>query len=345
MDEPTALLPPSLTLDELLRSKGAPTLERGLRLLAAIAGAMVSAQESNGPQGRLSSREIRVSALDADEPHVALAPSDGTLEMSPGSESYGLGVIAFEVLAGRPPKRDEALVDALPDVPAAVDRLVSKLISKMTEERPSLSAAHRQFTELAEQFGEASVRAASPLSSPPHIKRGPPIGKLRTDQHEWVRPTALEAPPDDSDGTQVMKPAAAATNPFAEDEPTATVRGPVSSELGDDYPTQYTRKQESSSNAARRPPPLAPPVPTPLASEQVTADPDAPFEAAKADLVGRTDSLGREVKAAPKRVTRVKAATPLEQLVALATRQPPWIWGAIGVGLAFFVLLLIGLAR
>jgi hypothetical protein len=35
----------------------------------------------------------------------------------------------------------------------------------------------------------------------------------------------------------------------------------------------------------------------------------------------------------------------MSELLHVAKKQPPWVWGVLGVGVAFFVLLLIALAR
>jgi hypothetical protein len=95
-------------------------------------------------------------------------------------------------------------------------------------------------------------------------------------------------------------------------------------------------------------------VPTPSAVERVevtnpgnpplgvTGEPE-PFEATRGDLMGRT--VGAPAVKAPARKLRSKPSTPLEQLIALAVKQPPWVWGALGVALAFVVLVLLALTR
>jgi serine/threonine protein kinase len=355
MDEPTALSPPSSSrsLEDWLRELGPLPHDHAMELMAAISDALVKAIEKKGGHTPLSPQTIRVAALDTQAPVVTLLETEGTVDMSDGADVYSLGVVAFEVMVGRPPRLDESLAQALPDVPPSIDRLVGKLLQRSANERPSVVTARRQFLELAGNY-ENSVRAASVLSAPPLIKRGPPIGELRTDSKAW----ALQ-----DEGTLLVPPSPRPdqSNPFADDEATATVKGLASP----DEETQYTRRSGPELSATVRKPgfrdgervPLPPPVPTPsdVQRAEVTnpgregtataaAEPEA-FEATKGDLMGRSHTpMAPMAKAAPRKVPR-KPTTPLEQLVAAAMRQPPWIWGALGVGLAFVILLLIGLTR
>jgi hypothetical protein len=348
MDEPTALVPQvaARSLDELVRERGALPVEQAVPLLIAIAHALVTRTREKGVQAPLDPRTIRLTLLDGVPPAVQLLDSDSTVDLSPGAEAFSLGVVAFMLLVGRSPKLDETLHDALPTAPTAVERLVARLLAPSASERPSSTQAHEQLLELAPSLAELSVRAASPLSSPPLIKRGPAIGELRTDARAWAVNTH-------SEGTELVPPhKPAEPNPFADDEATATVRGPLSS----DEDTQYTRGARDGSETYQRPgyrtgdrAPLAPPVPTQMSSRRV--DPsgaplgDEPFEATKGDLMGRTLDEPPTDPSQQRRRVRRREHPPLEQLFAFAARQPPWVWGAIGMGLAFFVLLLIALAR
>lgn len=354
MDEPTALMPPvsSHSLEEWLKKLGPLPVDHAMELMSVISDALLKAIEKKGGHPALNQQNIRISGLDSGAPVVMLLESEGTVDMSPGADVYSLGVVAFQVMVGRPPKPDETLAQALPEAPLAIDRLLGKLMMHSANERPSVATARRQFAELAGNY-ENSVRAASVLAKPPQIKRGPPIGELRTDARAW----AVKEPQDD--GTQLVPPhRPQGPNPFADDEQTATVKAPA---VGDEE-TQYTQRGGGELSATARKPgfrtgeraPLAPPVPTPSAVERVevtnpgkppegaTSEPE-PFEATKGDLMGRTVE-SPAAKAAPRKL-RPKPVTPLQQLVALAVRQPPWVWGALGVGLAFVVLLLIAIAR
>jgi hypothetical protein len=339
MDESTALMSPVSTrsLDELVKDRGPLPVPLAMVLLGAITQALIKSVEAKGVQQPLTAATIRIAWPDGQSPTVILLEGDGTIDLSHGADVFSLGVVAFITLVGRAPKLDETLADALPSVPAGVDRLVGKLLSRNLAERPSAAHALRQFEELALVVAEPSIKAAAPLSAPPLIKRGPPIGELRTDAKQWAldaedESTRLVAPAPDP---QVTGPIKVQPNPFEDDEQTATVKGTLGTE--EDEPTRLAELSATYKSPGKAAPPIAPSMPTRRLEQ--------PFVATKGDLMGRTLDDPADSKAPPARMKPRRPRTPQEQLLALAKRQPPWVWGAIGVGLAFFVLLLIALTR
>jgi hypothetical protein len=247
MDEPTALMPPvtSHSLEEWLNKLGPLPVDHAMELMSVISDALLKAIEKKGGHPALNPQNIRISGLDAGAPVVMLLESEGTVDMSPGADVYSLGVVAFQVMVGRPPKPDETLAQALPSAPLPIDRLLGRLMMHSANERPSVATARRQFAELAGNY-ENSVRAASVLAPPPQIKRGPPIGELRTDAKAWA---VREPVKQHDDGTQLVPPhRPKGTNPFADDEETATVRA---SAVGDEE-TQYTQRGGGELSATAR---------------------------------------------------------------------------------------------
>jgi serine/threonine-protein kinase len=90
-------------------------------------------------------------------------------EATPASDVYALGVVAFEALAGRPPFEGSSQLDVMQahldapvpsvksvrkDVPAALDALVTRMLAKAPEARPT------------------AAQALEVLTSPPTLKEG-----------------------------------------------------------------------------------------------------------------------------------------------------------------------------
>jgi hypothetical protein len=376
MDEPTALMPPVTTrsLDEILHERGALTPHEAVLLLHAVAQALVKVIEQKGASAPLVLEHIRVSGFEQHLPVVILTEGEGTVDLSSGSDVFSLGVVAFTLLVGRPPRLDETLADAMPTVPAGVDRVVSRLLARERDQRPAAAQAVQLFEELLHALGEPSVRPASVLAPPPQIKRGPAIGELRTDAKAWaIDPEgtlrvkahdAGEGPTRDIRGrAPTSGDGPTRDNPFSDDEATATVQGPLAGDSeGDSEERTALDPSQDLSATYRRPgfrtgdrAPLAPPVPmtepptgdhsTVSARARAAGREDVPFEATKGDVIGAPAPAHPDHRELVRRRPPKKPATPVEQLMAFAQKQPPWIWGVLGVGLAFFVLLLIALSR
>ena len=346
MDEPTALLPPVSTssLAELLEAGPLP-LTKGLELLGIIAGHVARLHANARTHGLLTAQHIRVQIFESGPPVVIFLEPETTRDMTEGADQLALGVLAFQVLAGRPPRADEALHDALPGVAPVLDRLVSKLLAPRPADRLPASGAQRQLLDLAASLSDPASKPVSPLAAPPQIKRGVPIGEQNTDAHAWVRP-----------GSPSKAPRSQEPNPFADDEATAMVDSPRPSPDArhgpamDDEPTQFepVPRPKRPRPTERAEPPLAPPVPTPAPQPAFDETRDG-FEPSRSDLPGNTADELSDPRLAPARPAPRRHSpgehSPRSELLQLAKRQPPWVWGAVGVGLAFFVLLLIALTR
>ncbi len=358
MDEPTALLPPVSTssLAELL-DNGPMPLKQGLELLGVIAGQLARLHERARTHGLLTPNQIRVSLFESGPPVVILLEPESTRDLSDGADQLALGVLVFLVLAGRDPQGNEALSAAVPEAPPALDRLVTKLMASRATERLSAGGAHRQLLDIAQSLGS---KTASPLAAPPQIKRGVPIGVQKSDQHAWVRPEATKQQVETETHAKVTTDPEA-KNPFSDDERTATGPDPRVGPAMEDEPTQFApvkwnRKERKTEQHHE---PLPPPVPTP--GDQPAEETRSVFEPSRSDLPGNTgeSSDGGESsdepmtdprhgkKRVPQPLSKRRDATrsPLSDFVRVATKQPAWVWGAVGVGVAFFVLLLIALAR
>ncbi|MBL8955265.1 MAG: hypothetical protein JNK82_31110 [Myxococcaceae bacterium] len=359
MDEPTALMPPVSTssLAELLEDGPLP-LQKGLELLGVIAGQLAKVHDRARTHGLLTSSQIRVSLYENGPPVVILLEPESTRDSSEGADQLALGVLVFEVLAGREPEGNEVLSAAVPEAPAALDRLVAKLLAPRPVDRLTAAGAHRQLTDLAQSLGDPTSKAVSPLAAPPQIKRGVPIGASKTDAHAWVQ-------------KQQTDPAAKVTtdpegkNPFADDERTATGPDPRVGPAMEDEPTQFApRPPGAQGKSAKRQratevvnEPLPPPVPTPSGDSPGVAEPTRTgFEPSRSDLPGKSgdgeeEELMTDPKHLPKRVPqplsrrREGKRSAMSEIMRIGKKQPAWVWGVVGVGVAFFVLLLIALAR
>lgn len=352
MDEPTALLPPvsTLALSELLENGPMP-LQQGLELLGVIAGQLAKLHANARTHGLLTAQVIRVQTFESGPPVVVLIdPGDQTRDMTEGADLWALGVLAFQVLAGRMPRQNETLAQVLPEAPPALERLVSRLMSAKPNDRLPAAGAQRQLLDLAGTAADPKAKAAAPLGALPQIKRGVPIGAQKTAAHAWVRerdPDLTPPPPPPKPARTAPPPQQAAANPFGDDEATAMVPPrstapdppPIDGPAMDDEPTQFEPVKRM-----RRP--LAPPVPTPLATRAVAEPTTEAFEPSRSDLPGNTGEPMIDPRLAPRRKKRnPEEHSPLSELMHTAKGLPPWAWGAIGVGLAFFVLLLIALLR
>lgn len=366
MDEPTALLPPVSTssLAELLENGPLP-LKQGLELLGVIAGQLAKLHERARTHGLLTSRQIRVSLFESGPPVVILLEPESTRDLSEGADQVALGVLIFEVLAGRDPKGNEPLTAAVPEAPPALDRLVQKLMAPRASDRLAAAGAHRQLTDLAQSLG---TKAAAPFAAPPQIKRGTPIGAQKSDQHAWVRadgkpPPQAQAPAPAQVQTDTQAKVTTdpeAKNPFADEERTATGPDPRVGPALEDEPTQFAPVKWKRQRHTEKMEPLPPPVPTPGESPAVAESTRSEFEPSRSDLPSKTgdsdpggegEEMMTDPRHAAKRVPpplskrRDGARSPVSELVRVAQKQPAWVWGAVGVGVAFFVLLLIALAR
>lgn len=360
MDEPTALLPPVSTrgLDELLDDGPLP-LGKGLELLSVIAGQVARMHAGGQTHGLLAPNFIRVQTYENGPPVVVLVEPEATRDMSEGSDLWALGVLAFWVLAGRPPKSAETLAAAMPTAPPALEKVVSKLMAPRPQDRLSASGAQRQFHDLAGTTTDPAAKAAAPLGALPQLRRGVPITAPKSDAHAWVKDRRTDPP---------------SPNPFADDEATATGHRSEETELQEpspevtppppkrkgpameDEPTQYVpqaelerqRKQRARAAAERANTPLPPPVPTPTEQPDLKrAEPtNEVFEPSRSDLPSNTDDGLVDPRLQARRRKRAAGEhSPMSDFMHVAKKQPPWVWGAIGVGVAFFVLLLIALAR
>src|SRR5256885_6449580 len=171
MDEPTAMLPPvsTVSLTDLLQ-KGPLPLVEGLELLGVIAGQIAKMHADGRTHGLLTAQVIRVQMFEAGPPVVVFSDPEATRDMSEGGDQYALGVLTFQVLAGRYPKPNEWLRDALPDAPPSLDRLVGKLMVPKPSERLSAPPPHRHRLPLHRAAGLHPPTTASPLpSAPPQL--------------------------------------------------------------------------------------------------------------------------------------------------------------------------------
>lgn len=341
MDEPTALLAPVSTrsLSDVL-AEGPLPMPKGLELLGVIAGALAKLHASGRSHGLLSASIIRVQAFENGPPVVVFQDVEATRDMSAGSDQYALGILAHQVLGGRIPRPNETFRDVVPDAPAAVEKLVAKLMGPRSNDRLAAAAAQRQFLDLAGVAADPVAKPAAPLGALPQLKK------------------KVEA------------------NPFADDEATATVSGPPPSQSGEieplpeltpppppargragpameDEPTQFapvkwSKKKEPERTSTPLPPPVATPgEPTPAVVRRSGDEPTKEvFESSRSDLPGNTGESLVDPRLARRRVKRnANEHSPVSEFMHVAKKQPPWIWGLVGVGLAFFVLLLIALAR
>lgn len=351
MDEPTALLAPVSTrsLSDIV-ADGPMPMGKGLELLGVIAGAIAKLHASGRTHGGLSASIIRVQQFESGPPAVIFLDLEATREMSPGADQYQLGVLAFQVLAGRPPKANESLRDAVPEAPTALDKLVAKLMAPKPSDRLAAAGAQRQLLDLAGVVDQPEARTVVPLGERPQLKKKPEANPFADDEATATvsGPSPIESTTVDPDA-EPMEPLPELTPP-----PPPTVRGRAGPAM-EDEPTQFApvkwNKKKPAEEDTRTP--LPPPVPTPAeerpvairrSGDEQTAE---QFEPSRSDLPGNTGESLQDPRLAPRRRARrnPEEHSPMSEFMHVAKRQPPWIWGVVGVGLAFFVLLLIALAR
>jgi eukaryotic-like serine/threonine-protein kinase len=102
-------------------------------------------------------------------------PTDGFCDV------YGLGVLAYHALVGRPPftgstsveilvqhlkKRVPALAPRCPDAPIALVELVERMLSKRFEDRPSAAEVQAALTQLRTERAASSVRVDAEGTAP-----------------------------------------------------------------------------------------------------------------------------------------------------------------------------------
>ena len=337
MDEPTALLAPVSTrsLSELLKDGPLP-MAKGLELLGVIAGALAKLHAAGRSHGGLSASIIRVQTFENGRPMVVFADVEATRDMSAGADAYALGVLAHQVLGGRAPGPAETFRDLVPAAAPAVEKLVGKLMSPKPTERLTPAAAERQLLDLAATLADPEAKPAAPLAAKPQLKKKTAANPFGDDEatHTASMPGATEEPLPELT-PPAPKPRGRA-GPALEDEPTQFA------------PMRWSKQRDEAPEHT----PLPPPVPTPgepMQAVRRAAVPEptrAEFEPSRSDLPGNTaDGLvdPRLQKRRPKRSPAEQR--PASGLAGLAKKQPPWVWAVLGVGLLFFGLLLIALAR
>jgi serine/threonine protein kinase len=199
------------TLKDLIRSEGPMTLERTVEIIRQVSGALDAAHQQGVIHRDLKSDNIMLSQTNGgdwakvldfgiakiqqpegarDNDITAANLVIGTPQyMSPEqcsqagpidarSDVYSLGVIVFEMLAGRVPftgdsltvimmqqVRDEppSVLEARPDLPASIDNLIKKALAKQPADRfQTAGELSEALTQAADEAGEAASATVAP---------------------------------------------------------------------------------------------------------------------------------------------------------------------------------------
>jgi hypothetical protein len=185
------------------------------------------------------------------------------------SDTYALAAVLYECLTGVVPypKDSEAAVlyahmsdeppsvtEARPELPAALDAVIRRAMSKDPDERPeSASALMRDAEEAFSRKTRAAMTPPGPIENPTEIGLRPPEGKVSTRES----------------GTQSSDELAAATRAAGPDVTAAAVGGDAT-RVGAP-PQDATRVGAAEADTATLPPPTAPPPPAPRAAERRVA--------------------------------------------------------------------------
>ncbi|GAA4193745.1 hypothetical protein GCM10022219_15970 [Microbacterium oryzae] len=191
-------LVPGEALSTILEREGALPPERTLDITAQTAAALQAAHAAGlvhrdikpgnlliTPDGRVKITDFGIARIADQVPLTATGQVMGTVQYlspeqasghpaSPATDTYSLGIVAYECLAGKRPFTGESQVaiamaqineqpPPLPsDVPQPVQNLVMAMIAKKPEERPASSAAVARAANALRRGDIASAAAAVP---------------------------------------------------------------------------------------------------------------------------------------------------------------------------------------
>ena len=218
------------TLKDLIRSEGAMTLDRAVEIVRQVSGALDAAHQQGVIHRDLKSENIMLTQTNGgdwakvldfgiakiqqpegvrDNDITAANLVIGTPQyMSPEqcsqagpidarSDVYSLGVIVFEMLAGRVPFTGESptvimmkqvgdeppsILDQRPDLPVSIDNLIKKALAKQPSERfQTAGALSEALTQAADEAGAAVSAKPAPVADTVSIA---PIGLAADDLDE-----------------------------------------------------------------------------------------------------------------------------------------------------------------
>jgi len=229
------------TLKDLIRSEGAMTLDRAVEIVRQVSGALDAAHQQGVIHRDLKSENIMLTQTNGgdwakvldfgiakiqqpegarDNDITAANLVIGTPQyMSPEqcsqagpidarSDVYSLGVIVFEMLAGRVPFTGESptvimmkqvgdeatsILDLRPDLPASIDNLIKKALAKKPSERfQTAGALSEALVQAADEAGAAASAKVAPVPDTVSIT---PIGLAAGDLDEEtvIRPREVIA--------------------------------------------------------------------------------------------------------------------------------------------------------
>jgi serine/threonine-protein kinase len=230
------------TLKDLIRSEGPMPLDRAVEIVRQVSGALDAAHQQGVIHRDLKSDNIMLSQTNGgdwakvldfgiakiqqpegvrDNDITAANLVIGTPQyMSPEqcsqtspidarSDVYSLGVIVFEMLAGRVPFTGESptvimmkqvgdeppsILEARPDLPASIDTLIKKALAKQPSDRfQTAGALSEALTQAADEAGASASAKGAPVADTVSMA---PIGLAADDLDEEtvVRPRAEVSP-------------------------------------------------------------------------------------------------------------------------------------------------------
>jgi serine/threonine protein kinase len=116
------------------------------------------------------------SALMGTPKYMSPEQARGAGSVDEKTDVYALGVMLFELLAGKPPFEGESgeliakhlyqpppsLASLSPTLPDVVVQIIARLLGKDRQQRPTMAAAHRELTEQLRTFREHDFPASAP---------------------------------------------------------------------------------------------------------------------------------------------------------------------------------------
>jgi serine/threonine-protein kinase len=256
--------------------------------------------------------------------------------LSPASDIYALGCIAFEITCGQPPfplSDPAALAQAhqsqvpprpsslVPALPPAFDDLMARMLDKDPGSRPDLHELEQQLSELSEESAARGGTAALNRPAAPTPGGGTPSAPAATQLYEGIkqgkqRRGAASPLPAPLPRAQALRTSTPASSP--RDTPP-----PASKPAGEPAPRQAQHPSTLSFSALPAPSPAVQPAPAPTAKQAPLAPASAARQPAPSSEKPSSEATPDPAQRGTwKRATTPKKAVPDDPASANSASEP-----------------------